>query len=60
MSDALLAEIIKELEELRDNPPEIVHIELSPYQSELWNEGYTLALNEAIELINKKRKRDEN
>ena len=60
MSDALLAEIIKGLEELRDNPPEIVHIELSPYQSELWNEGYTLALNEAIELINKKRKRDEN
>ena len=60
MSHALLAEIIKELEELRDNPPEIVHIELSRYQSELWNEGYTLALNEAIELINKKRKRDEN
>jgi hypothetical protein len=56
MSDALLAEIIKGLEELRDNPPEIVHIELSPYQSELWNEGYTLALNEAIDVINKKEK----
>ena len=60
MSHALFTQIVKELEELRDNPPEIVHIELSPYQSELWNEGYTLALNEAIELINKKRKRDEN
>jgi|RhiMetdeSRZDD1v2_1073273.scaffolds.fasta_scaffold574416_2 hypothetical protein len=60
MSEPLLAEMIKELEEMRDNPPEIVHVELSQYQSELWNEGYTLALNEAIELINKKRKRDEN
>jgi hypothetical protein len=60
MSHTLLAEIIKELEELRDNPPQIVHIELTRYQSELWNEGYTLALNEAIELINKKRKRGEN
>ena len=60
MSDGLLAEIIKELEEQRDNPPEIVHIELSAYQSELWNEGYTLALNEAIDVINKKRKREEN
>ena len=60
MSHTLLAEIIKELEELRDNPPQIVHIELTRYQSELWNEGYTLALNEAIELINKKRKRAEN
>jgi hypothetical protein len=60
MSEPLLAEMIKELEEMRDNPPEIVHVELSQYQSELWNEGYTLALNEAIELINKKRKREEN
>ena len=56
MSHALFTQIIKELEELRDNPPEIVHIELSPYQSELWNEGYTLALNEAIVVINKKEK----
>jgi hypothetical protein len=60
MSHALLAEIIKELEELRDNPPQIVHIELTQYQTELWNEGYTLALNEAIDIINKKRKRGEN
>lgn len=60
MSEPLLAEMIKELEEMRDNLPEIVHVELSQYQSELWNEGYTLALNEAIELINKKRKREEN
>ena len=60
MSHALLAEIIKELEELRDTPPQRVHIELTHYHSELWNEGYTLALNEAIELINKKRKRAEN
>jgi hypothetical protein len=56
MSHALFTQIVKELEELRDNPPEIVHIELSPYQSELWNEGYTLALNEAIDVINKKEK----
>jgi hypothetical protein len=56
MSHALLSEIIKELEELRDNPPQIVHVELTQYQSELWNEGYTLALNEAIDIINKKRK----
>ena len=56
MSHALLAEIIKELVELRDNPPQIVHIELTQYQSELWNEGYTLALNQAIDLVNKKRK----
>jgi hypothetical protein len=60
MSHALFTQIVKELEELRDNPPEIVHIELSAYQSELWNEGYTLALDEAIELMNKKRKREEN
>jgi hypothetical protein len=56
MSHALFTQIVKELEELRDNPPEIVHIELSPSQSELWNEGYTLALNEAIDVINKKEK----
>lgn len=56
MSHALFTQIVKELEELRDNPPEIAHIELSPYQSELWNEGYTLALNEAIDVINKKEK----
>jgi hypothetical protein len=56
MFHALFTQIVKELEELRDNPPEIVHIELSPYQSELWNEGYTLALNEAIDVINKKEK----
>ena len=56
MSHALLTEIIKELEQLRDNPPQIVRVELTRYQSELWNEGYTLALNEAIDIINKKRK----
>ena len=58
MSHALLTEIIKELEELRDNPPQIVHVELTRYQTELWNEGYTLALNEAIDIINKIRKAD--
>jgi hypothetical protein len=59
MSHALFAQIIKELEQLRDNPPQIVHVELTRYQSELWNEGYTLALNEAIELVNKKREEEE-